>query len=52
MRLAATRMYTGVVVSKYPRKIPVDADMHSTAGAAKARIVRNTVAYSFATIPV
>mmetsp|Transcript_25416 Transcript_25416/g.39111 ORF Transcript_25416/g.39111 Transcript_25416/m.39111 type:complete len:212 (-) Transcript_25416:15-650(-) len=49
---ATTSTTMGVLVSKYPRKTPVDADMQNIAGAANARVTKKSVAYPFAIGPV
>ena len=42
----------GVLVSRYPRSIPLDAEQSNTAGAANARTIKNWSAYVYAIGPV
>ena len=42
--LAKNNTKIGVFVSRYPRNTPVEASIHSTAGAANARIVKKSIA--------
>jgi hypothetical protein len=49
---AANKTTIGVFVSRYPRSIPVDADIVKTAGAAILRTMRNCIAYVLASGPV